>query len=81
MDKSIAGEYDKDQPEFWEKFVHDQVDHFKKYHDLVMKDARENKAPIYFIRYEDLVTNPQESLEKSFCFFLNVDSIEGTIIQ
>ena len=72
MDKPIAGEYDKEEHEFWEKFVKEQTDHFKKFHDLILKDAKENKAPFYFIRYEDLVINPYDSLEKSFCFFLNV---------
>lgn len=81
MDKPIAGEFEKDAPEFWEKFVMDQTDHFKKYHDMVIKDAVEKKVPYYFIRYEDLVNSPLDSLEKSFCFILNVESIEGTVIQ
>lgn len=80
MDKPIHGEYEKEHPEFWEKFVKEQTDHFKKFHEIVVRDAKEKKAPFYFIRYEDLLENPREIIEKIYCFFLNVESIEGTCI-
>jgi ABC-type Na+ transport system ATPase subunit NatA len=38
-------------------------------------------APTFFFRYEDLYLNPQETLEKIFCFFLDVESVEGLNIQ
>mmetsp|Transcript_13207 Transcript_13207/g.20591 ORF Transcript_13207/g.20591 Transcript_13207/m.20591 type:complete len:125 (-) Transcript_13207:188-562(-) len=38
-------------------------------------------CPVYFIRYEDLRSNPQKTLEEVFCFLLNKPSIEGLNIQ
>ena len=38
-------------------------------------------VPTYFIRYEDLRVNPQETLEKVFAFLLDLESVEGTNIQ
>lgn len=37
--------------------------------------------PTYFIRFEDLRTNPQKTLEEVFCFLLEVESVEGLNIQ
>lgn len=81
MDKMIEGEFHEEHPEFWKEFIIAQTQHFKKYHDVIIQDAKEKKVPVYFIRYEDLVTHPLEQLEKIFCFLLNVESIEGTVIQ
>ena len=39
------------------------------------------KVPIFFIRFEDLVASPQEELSKLFAFLLDVDSVEGTIVE
>ena len=80
MDKPIAGEYHKDLPELWEEFVIEQTEHFKVFQETIINDAKEKKAPFYFIRYEDLVNNPLDALEKTFCFILNVESVEGTVI-
>lgn len=67
-------------PEIWDGFVKAHVENIKKYHDIVL-DNRTKQVPHYFIRYEDLYTNPQEILEKVFCFFLELESIEGTNLQ
>ena len=42
----------------------------------------ENKdaVPLFYYRYEDLVTNPKKLLEEIFCFALGVESVEGTYI-
>ena len=37
--------------------------------------------PVYFIRFEDLVTNPKQVLSEIFAFFLDVPSIKGMIIE
>ena len=38
-------------------------------------------VPTFFIRYEDLRTNPKKTLEDIFCFLLEVPSVEGLNIQ
>ena len=37
--------------------------------------------PVYFFRYEDLVTDPASVLSKMFAFVLGVPDIEGTFIE
>ena len=37
--------------------------------------------PTYFIRYEDMVLNPEPVLLELFAFLFAVDSIEGTLIE
>ena len=38
-------------------------------------------VPILFIRYEDLVSQPKEELSKLFAFLLDVESVEGTVVE
>lgn len=38
-------------------------------------------VPVYYLRYEDLLLKPQETLEGLFCFLLNRENIEGLNIQ
>ena len=38
-------------------------------------------VPTFFIKYEDLKTDPQTTLEKVFAFLLNVESVEGLNVQ
>lgn len=55
----------------------------KNYQKYVEMERTEisKKVPTLFVRYEDLVTNPVETLSDIFRFFLNVPSIEGTVIE
>ena len=39
------------------------------------------KIPTLFLRYEDLVLNPEKELTSLFCFLLDVTTIEGTVAQ
>ena len=41
----------------------------------------EPAVPTYYLRYEDLVINPQPVLMELFCFMLEVPSIEGTVVE
>ena len=40
-----------------------------------------NTVPTYFLRYEDLRLDPERVLSELLQFLLDVDSIEGTIVQ
>jgi len=37
--------------------------------------------PTYYIRYEDLVINPEPVLLEMFCFLLEVPSVAGTVVE
>ena len=43
--------------------------------------AKNKEVPVYFVRFEDLITNPKEFLSEIFAFFLDVDTIKGTVIE
>ena len=67
-------------PEKWDEIVKANAENIKLYHDNIF-DIKAKQVPHFFIRYEDLFTYPQETLEKVFCFLLELESVEGTNIQ
>ena len=46
-----------------------------------MRAELEPALPTYYVRYEDLVLNPQPVLMELFRFLLEVPSIEGTVVE
>ena len=49
------------------------------YHNILISESE--VVPTYFVRYEDLVNNPKETMEGVFKFILSTDTLEGTYIQ
>ena len=49
-------------------------------HEILL-NAIANKIPTYFMRYEDLRMNPKPVLEGLFRFLLDVESIQGTVVE
>ena len=75
-----AGQYHIDQPEFWEEFVRNMIQNCKNNHENVLNEIASN-IPTYFMRYEDLKMNPEPVLDGLFRFLLDVQSLEGTVVQ
>ena len=48
---------------------------------LAMREHVEPAIPTLYIRYEDMVLNPEPVLIELFCFMLDVPSIEGTVVE
>ena len=40
-----------------------------------------DKLLTYYVRYEDLLINPIPVLEELFCFLLEVQTLQGTVIE
>ena len=55
--------------------------HAKYIQTLIQHHCVEKKNLIYFIRYEDLVSNKEQELTNLFRFMLDAESLEGTNIQ
>lgn len=54
----------------------------KIYYEWLMTDCIENKkCPIYFIRFEDLLSQPAVELDGLFKFLLDMDTLEGTNVE
>lgn len=46
-----------------------------------MKEFRTRNVPVYYIKYEDLIDNYQDTMLNIVKFLLNAKSIEGTVIE
>ena len=66
--------------EMWTDCIKAKSKDMAKCWDITTKNYAE-EVPTYFLRYEDLLSNPQETLEGLFCFLLEVESVEGLNIQ
>ena len=44
----------------------------------MMKDAKSRSVPTYFVRFEDLVANPEPELNNVMKFLLGVSDLTGT---
>lgn len=63
----------------WDKLVKEGAEALKIYHERVLKEMKP-AVPTLFVRYEDLRTAPQKTLEEIFTFILGRD-IEGLNVQ
>ena len=68
----------KDFPEFWDKFIEATATNIARSHECLTQ--RLDKIPTLFVRYEDLVLNPETTLQEIFKFILDADSIENTVL-
>ena len=69
-----------EHPEVWNEFVTNYIWEIEKYHDMILNQVSK-KVPIYYLRFEDLRTKPQETLEGLFAYLLEVPSVTGLNIQ
>ena len=67
-------------PAYWERFV-DNISLMMNQTCNVMQQQMHPAIPTYYVRYEDLVLRPIETLNELFCYLLEVPSIEGTVIE
>jgi hypothetical protein len=65
----------------WAIHVNDDVRSYKKWCEYWINMAEEKKLPVLFLRFEDLITNPEAELKKIFPFILRMNSIEGTVVE
>ena len=68
-----------DLPEFWNAAVPLAVGNMKKNQKLLLKITE--TIPTYFIRFEDIRTDAVPVMLECMKFILDVDSIEGTIVE
>jgi len=47
--------------------------------DKIREESKTGAYPIHFVRFEDLILQKQETLERIMKFLLKVNDIEGTI--
>lgn len=78
IDRKLDAECMEKYEELWTKFVEQEIDMWKQFHDYWMLEP---VIPTYFIRYEDLIRKPLWVLTELFKFLLNTKNIKGTLIE
>ena len=61
----------------WGEFIEQDITVWKDFHDFWLNA----KIPVYIIRYEDIVANPEPTLKGLLEFILNVEDISGTNVE
>jgi hypothetical protein len=70
----------QEYPEDWDKVVKWLTEMYENYIKME-REQIQDKCPTLYLRYEDLCQRPQENLTMIFKFLLNVESLEGTVIE
>ena len=71
-------ECEKEYPRYFDWWVHDCCTQMNAWMRQMMQDARHRKVPILFIRFEDLVMNPEPELCNLMRFMLGTRDLQGT---
>ena len=72
-------EVERDYPEWWDWWIKCAVDNMKKnYDELKRVYIDQGRNPIYFVRYEDLVTSKKETMMGLFSFLLETKDLKDT---
>lgn len=67
-------------PAIWSKMHKKIVWAINKYW-LTIHEKVAPSIPTYYIRYEDLILDPEPALRELFSLLLSVPSIEGTVVE
>jgi len=70
--------YHTEYPKFWDWWIKDCTMRMKHWYKKVINDAKQNKVPTLFVRYEDLVHDVEPELVAVMKFLLSTNSLEDT---
>lgn len=71
-------DYEKLYPNYFEWWVKDCITHINSWMKQMMDDAKFRNVPLLFIRFEDLVMNPEPELYNLMRFMLGKRDLTGT---
>ena len=74
LDQDLNTEF----PEFWDKFVEATATNIARSYEFMTQKL--DKIPTLFVRYEDLVLDPETTLTDLFKFMLGVEILDKTIL-
>ena len=75
-------DFSKDYPEWWNWFLQREAPKMKRFFDVLIRDCTiEDKNPLYIVRYEDLVSEPKQTLMGLMSFLLEVEDLSGTNVE
>ena len=70
--------YEESYPEYFDWWVKDCCGYMKDWMNCMMKDSRQRDVPMLFLRFEDLVMNPEPELYNLMRFMLGIQDLTGT---
>ena len=65
----------------WYRHIELEGKLWKKWIDYWITKSKNREVPVYFCRFEDIISEPMKSLSDIFGFILGQNSIEGTVIE
>ncbi|CDW71074.1 fbox domain containing protein [Stylonychia lemnae] len=77
----FSDQYYEEKRDHFTKFLQSNLIAYQQYVKQLQEESLEQGVPFYYVRYEDLLVKPQETLEELFKYMLGVENIEGTLIQ
>lgn len=80
-DKEIKEDLSVAAPEFWAGFCLQTAKQVADFYNMYITDAKKNNVLVHFLRYEDLMGDKERTLSELLAFVLDVESIEGTVVQ
>lgn len=79
--KSCNNEINKEFEEDWEWMVKNRSEAWNFFYEYWLDLAKNKNVPVYFVRFEDLLTNPAYECKLALEFLLGVESFEGTYME
>ena len=70
--------YETEFPQFFDWWVKDCNKYINNWMTQMMKDSKFHEVPMLFLRFEDLVSNPEPELYNLMRFLLGVNDLTGT---
>ena len=71
-------DYEKDYPQYFDWWIKDCNTYINQWMTQMMKDSKFRDVPMLFIRFEDLVMNPEPELYNLMRFLLGIRDLTGT---
>lgn len=71
-------ELSREYPEYWDWWIKDICEIYARWFGVYLEDARKKNVPILFIRFEDLLLDPEPSLYKMMQFLIGKKDLTGT---
>ena len=78
---TMKNNFPEEFPNEWDTYLRESAGLWKNQVSYWMKASKQMKTPIYFFRYEDLLSNPEATLKDIFRFSLKIEKIEGTYVE
>ena len=73
--------YEELFPKHWDWWVKNCSTVNNNWYRAMMREAKHREAPILFIRYEDLLVDPEPEVRAMMSFLLGERDLEGTIAE